>query len=189
MRLNISRTLLLPMTLFITQCGGGDTFSKEDAQKAATVVQGAIGKALAGAPQALSAAQDEQIPENISVDYEYTCTGGGTAQVTGMIGAAGASAGNYDVDVSFAACVEDGVTLDGSIAYRIAVMVSQDIANPLASFDVSMDGTVTYSGDLSGECVFDLSISGSATGATVEGSVCGVDATEVNISYASGLGG
>lgn len=169
---SIRLSLTLPALLLAANCGGS-SFSKEDAARATTVVQTTINKAIAAAPRGLTQEQTT----SVMIDYTYSCSGGGTAKVAGTVQGGGAS-GAYDVDATFTGCMEEGITLDGTLKYKFGITTT---GTSVGSFEFTMKGTITYTGSISGECEFDFAVEGTGSGGAVKGSVCGVDVEEAGI--------
>lgn len=188
-----SQLKIAGLALIVTTACGGDSFSEEDAQTATQVVVTTINNAVAAAPKGLTAAQEAQTSITLE-NFEYQCSGGGTVTLNGTVGnvssgSTGSANVDYDLNLAFAGCTEQGLTIGGDLQYRIKVDVAGiDITDPnnvdpsslTATFDYLMAGTILYGGDVIGECVYDLRAAGSSSGAgagsyQLEGSACGVD--------------
>lgn len=190
------------LTLILASCGGGDTFESADAKKAAETVQNTISSAVsqAVAGQQLRRAE-EDLDDVLTIEnFEYECTGGGTATLNGTAsGFSGVDENSANVDwdfeISFAACSEESLTLDGSLNYRLQFAFSgldnldpndpSNYQNVSYEFDFLMEGTISYAGEITGECEYDVRAAASGTGnspsaqPTVEGSICGVDVADL----------
>jgi hypothetical protein len=167
--------LVLCPTLTLAACGGG--LSPGDATKGRTAAVTAISSA-AGRAQMLRQAQEG----NVMVSGEFDCSGGGKINITGSVfsssGTGGANA-EMDVSATFTGCKETDVVMDGSLRYKFDI----DVSMTGAAITLIMDGTVTFSGGVVGECVFDVNIEGFSSasgegGGSAEGSICGVDISE-----------
>lgn len=165
--------------------GGGDTFEAEDQQATTQAVMAAVNTAVA---QALAGGQSlREAQESIQLDATVDCASGGTVGVSGT----GSSAADFDVEVTFDACDDGNVTLDGSLSYQWSVggvdLTGGSVDASSVSVDIAIEGTVTVSGSVTGSCEFDYRVSASQSGASIEGSVCGVDAQEAGLYSAAGM--
>lgn len=147
--------------------------SEEDAVKGWAATQSALETGSAGTYQTA-----------VDIDTSADCLNGGTAHFKGTVDttidlenpAAGNST-NLDYTTTFNGCTTQGVTIDGTLDYTLMTMTSGEGS---ASVHYTYAGEVTWSGDVSGSCVIDMSadVVTDTTGASVsyKGSVCGFDA-------------
>jgi hypothetical protein len=194
-----TRILLATSLLVFTACDA-DALAALTGQGDAKTGFRALLDALGGADQARSATLEPAFREAGGpielADVAVPCPGGGQMVLSGQL-----DLGNLDIDpgaidpgnlqvpsvafdysVDFDACVDGGVTIDGSITWSLDSMV--DPASYAASFTWSYQGSVEFSGDVSGACKLDLQ--GTADGdadqwdalepGAFSGDVCGFDA-------------
>ncbi len=115
-----------------------------------------------------------------TVDYNYSCPGGGSAHYVGSLQASsdgGGGQATFDLSTDFAGCKTIGnITVDGSMDYAASVTGTADTA----SVTFAMNGSLSFSGEVDGSCDIDVKISVNATqgaaGLSYSGSVCGHDA-------------
>ena len=102
-----------------------------------------------------------------------------TKEVTG-----GASV-EFTLMVAYKGCVEADLTMDGNITYSSKTASG----GGTASSEITMTGTVNYTGSFETSCVFDFKATASAGGgsgeASVSGTVCGVEVGAAGISYSA----
>lgn len=180
------------LVLSVVACGAlvgcsGPQLSEEDAVvgfSAASMVL-STGSSMAVANVG-AAAQAEETPSfraegEAAVDFTYNCPGGGTARFAGSAVAASAESGGnvtFSLNTDFAACgTINSVTIDGGIDYASSVTGSAEAV----SVEFSMDGSLSFSGQVEGDCdidvKFSLSASQGAAGGSYKGSFCGHDAS------------
>lgn len=143
-------------------CGGDEnTLSQEEA-----------GQAFASLSQAMtgveSAAREESIEISDSeISVTVACLNGGSASVEGNFD----SNESFSLSVEFDSCAETNITIDGSLGY--AGTITED------GLTITMEGSLSFSGQVEGSCTIDVTTTVSDAGATVDGSVCGqqVDAS------------
>ena len=157
--LSLVSILVLGLTLGLGACGGdeGDTLSPAQANEAFSSTSAAlvsVDTAAEGASQ-----NGDQISASAS------CAAGGSAAVSGTF----TDGQTFNLDVDFAACSQDGITIDGSLAYG-AVITENGVA-------MVMDGTLSYGGKFEATCRFDIRMSVNIDGIEIDGSVCGQEIT------------
>ena len=116
-----------------------------------------------------------------TVDYSYACPGGGTAHFVGSLQASSDGVGGqatFDLSTDFAGCKSlANITIDGGIDYAAAVSGTADAASVI----FSMNGSLSFSGEVDGSCDLDVKFAVNATqgaaGLSYSGSVCGHDAS------------
>ncbi|MCR9159749.1 MAG: hypothetical protein ACE37F_05325 [Nannocystaceae bacterium] len=92
------------------------------------------------------------------------CPEGGTVSVEAAAEATQSDAA-ADLDIRFANCAADGVTIDGGLSF--SAYASETVA------EVSMSGDLEFSGAAEGECALDLSLRASANGESASGEISG----------------
>ena len=118
-----------------------------------------------------------------NVNYDWACTGGGTASYVGAAEAVadegGASHVTFDLAAEFDACSVSGTTISGNLDYAVKVETSADAAYVMST----MKGSLSYEGQVDGSCDWDLTMKVAASSAGVgsasaefSGSVCGHEA-------------
>jgi len=152
----------------IIGCGG---INADDAKKAWAATQRSLDTSSAG--QALSATQALYDMEA----YSNECSEGGQAifKLSADINPGDITSVDFDYEVSFKDCAEDGVVTNGIITYKSSVVTSA----AGATITLDYDGDLTYSGEVNGECevTLDASVETSASGTHVQysGKYCGHD--------------
>ena len=128
---------------------------------------------------------------DIPISFGYSCPGGGNAQFEGQAAANiiyGEADANFSYDVSFDNCSAHGVVIDGSLAYA----KTAELRAGLMETTLTWNGDLVWSGEVNEECTIDVtgssSVSMSTQGfsydSTLDGSVCGADAsTELSWSF------
>ena len=188
--------ILVPICSFILAACGSN-LDKEDSLVAFAATTAALS---AGQSQAQVAANGSAIVEGEStsfrglgvypresanVNYDWTCTGGGTAHYTGAAEVAldesGTSTGNvtFDLAAEFDACSVNGITLSGDLTYALDL---EGTADSIKLKSV-MKGSISYEGQIDGSCDWDLtmtvaasSVGAGTASAEFSGSICGHDA-------------
>lgn len=115
-----------------------------------------------------------------NVDFTFNCPGGGTARYTGTAVAAGDTSGaqgTFTLSTAFAGCKTlQNITIDGDMDYAASASAS----DASAQLSFTMNGSLSFSGEVDGTCDIDVKIAASATpgsaSGSFEGSVCGHDA-------------
>ncbi|GAB4511418.1 MAG: hypothetical protein Tsb0020_29210 [Haliangiales bacterium] len=146
-------TALTCLSLALVGCSGGDTMSQEDANQAFATTSLALANAQEVATEVSS--------DGGQIDASTTCSGGGSLAISGTFD----GFEEFALNVEFSGCREGNVTISGSLAYDASI--SQD------SITVSMVGSLSYSGDISGNCDISVTTTAGEAGASVSGSVCG----------------
>ena len=119
-------------------------------------------------------------------NYDWTCTGGGTAHYAGeaeaVLDDAGASNVTFDIAAEFDACSVNGITISGDLQYALDLEGTADTL----MLKSSMKGSMSYEGQVDGSCDWDLTMTVAASSAgagtvnaTFSGSICGHDAQGV----------
>lgn len=145
--------------------GGGDTLTEQQTMQALTAVVSGVGAGTTAASGQIQGSQGQ-----VTVNASAACLNGGSVAVNGRASANTTTQEfSYDLSVGFATCRVANITMDGGID------VAGDGSFDPARFSFNLDGRVTFSGDLSGTCVFDLTQSyDEATGRfTYRGRACG----------------
>ncbi len=118
-----------------------------------------------------------------NVDYDWACTGGGTAHYAGaaevVVDGAGASNVTFDLAAEFTDCSVNGITISGDLDYAVDVETTADTAYVMST----MKGSLTYDGQIDGSCDWNLTMKVAASGAGAgsvsaefSGSICGHNA-------------
>jgi hypothetical protein len=167
--------------------GCSDQLNEEDSRVAFVAVSSAL---TAGAAEAQTnagaAARTGDTPAFRdsaagTINYSYNCPGGGTAQFVGSVQASSDGLGGqaaFELATDFVGCKTlVNITVDGGMDYAASVTGTADAA----SVTFSMNGSLSFSGEVDGSCDIDLKFSANATqdaaGVTYSGSVCGHDAS------------
>jgi hypothetical protein len=172
----MTKYILMTLALVTTVgCGGGgDTLSEQQTMQALTAIGSAAGLGFSAANGQVEQGAQGQVTVNATAN----CLNGGSVAAGGRVTVNTTSEQfSYDLGLTFASCKVGSLTMDGSI----------DVAGSGGSgqFSLSLDGRVTFSGDISGTCVFDLNQSyDQATGRFVyNGRACG---RSVNVEINTG---
>lgn len=125
--------------------GGGDTLSEQQTMQALTAVASATGSGFSAANGQIQQGAQGQV----SVNATAACLNGGSVTAGGRV-TVNSSSGqySYDLGVAFASCQVSNIAMTGNI----------DVVGSGSStqFSLSLDGRVTFTGDISGTCVFNL---------------------------------
>lgn len=168
----------------------GSNLNEEDTRVAfasanVALAQGsAQAQAMAGVPAGAGGQAEGLAPRAAAqVDYNWSCTEGGTAHFTGnaeaVVSDTGSSNVNFDLTTDFDGCTVNGVSMSGALDYSAAVDAS---GTGSVSTTFTMKGNLDFSGKVDGSCEFDLTMAvdvsggvggGGTVGATFEGSICG----------------
>ncbi len=162
MSLGTSLTLLtlpLALPLALGACGNDNNLNKSEARRAfaevMTLSQSVSAEAQGGSVSSLVS----------SVAGTATCVGGGSVDYQGSIDDGGPT--TMDLGLDFSGCTgPGGVAVDGSLDYNTTVGTAGDFA-------FTMLGSVQFSGAISGNCDFDLSLSLAGGVYTAQGDLCG----------------
>ena len=153
-------------------CGG---MSKADIAAGWGATNGVLVAGSSSVSQALS-------DDTVSAGFGYSCPEGGSAEFATeatLSGDENAGTMEFGFVVTFSACQAQGVQIDGTLDYNGAGQTDTDSL----TYSYSYAGTLTWSGDVEGECVIDLAgtldLGGSSTAMSFEGSICGEDASAV----------
>ena len=169
-------------TLILTGCGDSSwgtasSPTQSDIERGWEATQAILDDATTVRGQALTAV-------DIPMDFDYDCPAGGSAHFVGHAAANiiyEEADADFSYDVAFDGCSVHGVVIDGSIAYaRTAEMRAGEVSTTL-----TWSGSLTWSGDVNADCVIDvsgstnmtMSTAGFSYDSTLEGSVCGEDAS------------
>jgi len=158
---------LAALALALVACGG---INEDDAKKAWAATQKALDTSAGQALTATQALYDMEA-------FVNECTDGGQAtfKMSADVNVGEMTSVDFDYEVLFEDCGEDGVVTNGTIVYASAVETSE--AGTLVVLDY--DGDLTYSGEVNGECevALDARVETSATSTSVQytGSYCGHD--------------
>jgi hypothetical protein len=154
MRMTTTAALLLCTLAIGSSACGDEGLSQQDA-----------GRALVATSQAMSQVQvtAERAAAGGSVSAMASCSGGGTAQIDGTWN----GSDSYSVTIELADCREAEIAIDGSIEASATAGES--------GAAVTLSGSLTYSGAVSGTCEIDLRSEAGAGTASASGSICGHD--------------
>jgi hypothetical protein len=150
---------LVAIAISAAACGGGgdeegDTLTEQQATQAFTSMEGALaelGTELEGAGS------------TGSVDVTVSCVAGGSVTADGSW----TSGQSFSLDLEFAACSSQDVTINGSLSYTGTATSGGG--------RVDMDGRLTFSGAVNGTCRVDVTMSFTQTSFQISGSMCGVE--------------
>ena len=151
--MNQARVLVLG---FLAACGGSD-LSQEDTALAMAAMTAGVNHAEVAASASASGG---------SVTATATCTGGGSVSISGDW----TDDESFSVDLVFAGCSEQGVTVSGDLHYQATSTTSGLMVS------MSMSGELSFSGQIEGDCEVDIDMAVSETAVTISGSMCGHDA-------------
>jgi len=117
-------------------------------------------------------------------EASFTCVSGGTASAAGSVAIApDPLTVDVDVALAYAGCTTNqNVIIDGALDFSQQVIVGGD---SLVYVETILVGRVDFSGERQTSCDIDLNVTlDSSTGAVVmaEGSACGYNASELNLS-------
>lgn len=149
--------LTLALLLSTAACGGDDDDGDTLTEAQATQAFESMGDAVSVVTAELEA---DSTSGNVSVSA--SCSGGGDVSADGQW----VTGESFALDLAFDGCAVNGITIDGAISY--------DAAGNETSATLSIDGRVTFSGDVSGTCNIDLTMTLSATTIHLSGSMCGI---------------
>lgn len=157
----MKRALAIIAFVALAGCGGSEPeLTTAETESALTTLSTAAGL---GVTAALNVSVDSG---QASVTATGNCLGGGTVEASGMVQASAESA-SYSLDLTYDNCVMGGVGIDGVLSYEGS---ASD-----AGISFSMQGEVTFSGQIEGTCSIDIemTIEGQPASFSVEGSACG----------------
>jgi hypothetical protein len=162
--------------VFSTLGCGSDGMSQADASKAWAAANMALVQASTQAatnPGALTA--DQAGPSQThNINFSFTCPQGGALKLVGSLTTANTGSTDFEYSSAFAACSSSGVTTDGTLTYNQSTTFNS--ATYQSTFALTYKGTLTFSGDVSGECEIDMTASGTNGSFTYAGTFCGFDA-------------
>lgn len=171
-------TAVLVSTSFLGACGDAEELSEDEsargweATSSTLVAANEMAKASGGGPE----------EESLGLAYalKYPCPGGGTAAFSGQL-ALDTFYGDFDWDVDYDACEVDGVVIDGTLRFSL------EAERMIGEFSLlyTYRGDLTYSGDVVGTCVVDMTGGAMATREVnmrsldigYSGTICGHDAS------------
>ena len=173
MKNSLSNTMMLAAISLTVACGG---MSRKEATAGFAATQTALTTGRMQTSGALT-------PDGSAVNTGFNCLVGGLAAITGSytgntVGAVTEYA--YDLTYVFDGCNNGDVTLDGQLNNKGAAAMDD------TTVDMSMDfvGTLSFSGEVEGDCEFDLHMAFSNAGtlptATFTGTVCGYDVAKLD---------
>lgn len=123
---------------------------------------------------------------DVGVDFKYQCVDGGSIHYTGATHVAtdAGSQVTFNYDAAFDKCEADGLTIDGDLAYDLAVETTDTTSSVIYSYK----GELEWSGQIKGSCEIDMTgaVMTSTGSASVQykGSICGYDAAvTLNVMY------
>ena len=116
---------------------------------------------------------DEEMASG-SVSGTIDCPDGGSVEVAGATTEGGDGAIPENLTITYDACKSDGVTVSGEIEYKVEFSLSD------FSMVVTTTGSLTFSGDVQGDCEVDLTMTSSMESNEPEmtGTICGYDAAD-----------
>lgn len=138
----------------------GDTLDREEAQTAFLEV-------MTLSQQVEVAATSESGTSNVvhTVAGALPCPAGGNIDYGGSFDDADPSA--FDLNLDYIGCATiGGVTIDGDLMYSGSW-------SSMLNFSFAMDGILSFSGNVSGSCTLDLSLSQSQGTYSAQGDLCG----------------
>lgn len=183
--------LMLSAIACIGLVGCAEQLNEEDSRVAFTVVSATLEAGAAAAPASGSAAYTGPslaFREDVdaAVDYDFACVGGGKAHFSGTVLVSSEPDNDQvavDLSTDFNGCKAEvgDITIDGGMDYSVSVSAAGD-SNDVT---VTMDGKLSFSGDINGACDIDVKLSVSSTpdssSVVYSGSICGHDA-EVTVN-------
>lgn len=145
----------------VASCGGGSPETSGDLSKneAETAFDQTSSRTQSGTEEALgtstftggSAAVAKALQDQ-SVDLSSECSEGGSADISGTMSLPDGTTGESETEMNFAVdfqdCTENGTTVDGNLDYW-SLTVQDDAGLELS---MSMEGDLTYSGEVEGSC-------------------------------------
>ena len=100
-----------------------------------------------------------QLAQDVDVDFEAQCNGGGSAVLTGSMSVPDDQTQSTDTEmnltVNYQSCAEDNVTIDGDLSY---VYASSTDDSGTTTMSMEMNGQLDFSGDVEGTCALDAAI-------------------------------
>lgn len=157
----MKRALAIIAFVALAGCGGSDPeLTKAETESALTTLSTATGVGV-------SAALDVSVDSGqASVTATGNCLGGGTVAASGMVQASAESA-SYSLDLTYDACAVGGISMDGVLSYEGSASET--------SISFSMQGEVTFSGQIEGTCSIDIemTIDSQTASFSAEGNACG----------------
>lgn len=187
-------TIVLTALATFTMIGCSKQLDEQDSRVAFAAAFGALGTGAGEAQLSAGGAAAAQASDTPSfragaagaVDYTFNCQGGGSIHFAGNVTAVANDTGGYasfNFSTDYASCSFLNITMDGSVDYVASASGTADTAKA----DFSIDGSLSFSGEVDGDCDFDLTYSLSATqnaaNISYSGSICGHDAAAtLNVS-------
>jgi hypothetical protein len=172
----------------LSSCGGG--LSPSQSQAGFATASSALSSAQASAATQVTTSGSAS-SGSFTVNVTSDCPGGGSVALAGTAteptGSSGASSYNltFSYTATFNACVENGTTINGSLTYAFKVDGTDSSTAATVNGTYSYDGTLDFSGQVSGSCDMDLtgtidasaSAGASSASVTYSGTICGNDAS------------
>jgi hypothetical protein len=157
----MTKYILMALALgAFTGCDNGDTLSEQQTMQALTAVGSAAGLSFATLDNEVTATSGQ-----VSVNSSATCPGGGTAAVNGQATVTGENNFRYSIDLSTTNCQVGTIIMNGGLESSGSIN-NQDIT-------ASLDGRITFTGGLTGTCVFNYDLSINPSGISYRGRACG----------------
>ncbi len=171
--------------LLLAACDSAEAVnSEDDAAKGWVATQSAL-------ENGSNSVQTRAADTTVNIDASADCLNGGSAHFKGTLettvdleNPTAGNSTNFDYTTTFSGCTTQGVTIDGALDYQLMTSTSGDGS---ASVNYAYSGEVTWSGDVNGSCVIDMTASvetgPTSVSATYSGTVCGFDASAtLNVS-------
>jgi len=153
-RLVAAALLAFPMVA----CGGGGSSSSLSEQQA-TQAFGSMQSAIVSSDLE---SKLEQSGSGGSVSVSANCNQGGTVSADGSW----VNGQSFSLDLAFAGCVEQGITINGELSY--------DATGDSTHATIDVNGDISFTGTVTGSCSVNLEIVVTQTGGSVNGTICGV---------------
>lgn len=175
MKVRIQSIASITVILAAVGCGGG--MSPEDASRAfaamSTVASSAQQQAMSN-PNALGATG------TFVIDSSVNCPTSGTASFTGSLTMDSATQYNFDFTFVYSACATSDVEMNGNMSMTGAGAVDTSVSPPSVTMTFTYNGSLEFSGTVSGSCDFDLTGTADAGGnISMTGTICGMDVSEI----------
>jgi hypothetical protein len=162
----MTKYILMALALgAFTGCDNGDTLSEQQTMQALTAIANASGSGFSAAN-----GQAQGSSGQVSVNASADCLNGGSIQAGGQIQVNNSTQQfSYDLGLSFESCQVGNLTMNGNLDLGGSANTSQQ------QFSISLSGRVTFTGGISGTCVFNLNQSYDASSGryTFNGRACG----------------
>ena len=142
--------------------GGGDTLTEQQTMQALTAMGSATGLSLAAANSEVQITSGQ-----VTVNSSASCPSGGSARASGQVLVNGTSDFQYTLGISMSSCNVGNLTMNGQL----------DTTGTFNSngATLSLDGQITFSGGITGTCVFniDFSVNPQTGSLSYKGKACG----------------